>query len=184
MNYDRYANKIYEWNKSVGWWDDPDRCLFQTLQLVSTEIAEATEGERKDLMDDHVPHRKMGEVELADALIRLLDFGAHLNLKFEWKVDGHGWTKEACTIGKKHLAINLVLMELVKAYAMFTDEGCSGEKEALMNLFYSMLIQTIADCAESLGYDLEGATVDKMLYNTERLDHKRENRAASNGKKF
>jgi hypothetical protein len=184
MNYDRYGTKIYDWNKSVGWWDDPDRCLFQTLQLVSTEIAEATEGERKDLMDDHITHRKMGEVELADALIRLLDFGAHLNLNFDWKVDGHGWATEACTIGKKHLAINMVLMELVRAYAMYTDEGCEGEKEALMTLFYSMVIQTIANVAESLGYDLEGATNDKMVYNTTRLDHKREARAHFDGKKF
>jgi len=184
MNYDRYAHKIYEWNKTVGWWDDPDRCLYQTLQLVSTEIAEATEGERKDLWDTHLPDRKMGEVELADALIRLLDFGAHLNLKFDWKVDGHGWATEACTIGKKHLAINMCLMELVRAYVMFSDKGCAGEKEALMILFYSMTIQTIANVAESQGYNLEAATNDKMIYNTERLDHKRENRAASNGKKF
>jgi hypothetical protein len=28
---------------------------------------------RKDLMDDHLPHRKMAEVELADAVIRICD---------------------------------------------------------------------------------------------------------------
>ncbi len=32
------------------------------------------EGERKDLMDDKLPHRKMAEVELADALIRIFDY--------------------------------------------------------------------------------------------------------------
>lgn len=42
--------------------------------LVVSEIAEAMEGERKDLMDDHLPHRKMAEVELADALIRIFDY--------------------------------------------------------------------------------------------------------------
>ncbi|TOM56066.1 hypothetical protein CGH73_27540, partial [Vibrio parahaemolyticus] len=26
------------------------------------------------LMDDHLPHRKMAEVELADAVIRILDY--------------------------------------------------------------------------------------------------------------
>ena len=36
--------------------------------LIVSEIAEAMEGERKDLMDDKLPHRKMAEVELADAL--------------------------------------------------------------------------------------------------------------------
>ncbi len=32
------------------------------------------EGERKDLMDDHIKHRKMAEVELADAVIRIADY--------------------------------------------------------------------------------------------------------------
>lgn len=31
------------------------------------------EGDRKGLMDDHLPHRTMFEVELADAVIRIFD---------------------------------------------------------------------------------------------------------------
>lgn len=46
--------------------------------LVVTEIAEATEGYRKNLMDDKLPHRTMVEVELADALIRILDLAGAL----------------------------------------------------------------------------------------------------------
>jgi len=50
-----------------------ERCM-----LIVTEIAEAFEGERKNLMDDKLPHRKMAEVELADALIRIFDYaGEH-----------------------------------------------------------------------------------------------------------
>lgn len=46
--------------------------------LMVSEIAEAMEGERKDLMDDHLPGRKMAEVEMADAVIRIADYcGAH-----------------------------------------------------------------------------------------------------------
>lgn len=43
------------------------------LLLVVTEIAEACEGDRKNLMDDHLPHRPMRDVELADAVIRIFD---------------------------------------------------------------------------------------------------------------
>lgn len=43
------------------------------LLLIVTEIAEACEGDRKNLMDDHLPHRPMREVELADAVIRIFD---------------------------------------------------------------------------------------------------------------
>jgi hypothetical protein len=46
----------------------------EQLMLIVSEIAEAMEGERKDLMDDKLPHRKMAEVELADAFIRILDY--------------------------------------------------------------------------------------------------------------
>ena len=38
------------------------------------------EGDRKDLMDDKLPHRKMLEVELADALIRIHDLAGFLGL--------------------------------------------------------------------------------------------------------
>jgi hypothetical protein len=184
MNYDRYAKTIYAWNLQVGWWDDPNRCLYQTLQLVSTEVAEATEGERKDLMDDHIPTRKMGEVELADALIRILDFGAHMKLKVSSTMQGHEWASEEGTIGKKHLAINRMLMTLVEAYEEYDECNNMGDSTTMMGLCYSCTIHTIADVAKFQGYDLEAATIDKMLYNQTRLDHTREHRAHFDGKKF
>ena len=68
--------------KSAGWWDREitwetvPRCLM----LIVSEVSEAMEGDRKDLMDDKLPHRKMVEVELADALIRITDLAGALNL--------------------------------------------------------------------------------------------------------
>ncbi len=62
------------------WWQDPstkrpiERNRAELLMLMVSELAEAMEGERKDLMDDKLPHRKMAEVELADALIRIFDY--------------------------------------------------------------------------------------------------------------
>jgi hypothetical protein len=47
--------------------------VTQKLCLIHSEVSEAMEGFRKDLMDDKLPHRKMGEVELADAVIRCFD---------------------------------------------------------------------------------------------------------------
>jgi len=72
---------IFEANLHRGWWTDINtgtstvdtRSVPEVLMLIVTEIAEAMEGHRKDLMDDHLPHRKMLEVELADAMIRIMD---------------------------------------------------------------------------------------------------------------
>lgn len=49
--------------------------IIAQIMLVVTELAEAVEGLRKDLMDDKVPTRKMVEVELADSVIRVLNIG-------------------------------------------------------------------------------------------------------------
>jgi NTP pyrophosphatase (non-canonical NTP hydrolase) len=62
------------------WWHDPatgvrlDRNKGELLALVHSEVSECLEGERKGLMDTHLPHRKMAEVELADILIRVFDY--------------------------------------------------------------------------------------------------------------
>lgn len=65
----------------AGWWTDlktgEDQRVVnnvpEKLMLTVSELAEAMEGHRKNLMDDKLPHRKMIEVELADALIRIFD---------------------------------------------------------------------------------------------------------------
>jgi len=60
------------------WWIDIhtqqplNRNIGELLMLVVSEIAEAMEGHRKNLRDDHLPDRSMIEVELADAMIRIL----------------------------------------------------------------------------------------------------------------
>lgn len=106
--------------RRAGWWTDLEtgesligkRNVPEMLCLIHSEISEAMEGHRKNLMDDKLPHRKMIEVELADAMIR------------------------------------------------------------------------IGDLAASLGMDLGGAVLEKLVYNAERADHKPENRIKEGGKSF
>lgn len=70
----------YEISYNAGWHTDLktgellNRNKGEMLCLIHSEISEAMEGERKSLMDDHLPHRSMAEVELADAVIRIADY--------------------------------------------------------------------------------------------------------------
>jgi NTP pyrophosphatase (non-canonical NTP hydrolase) len=60
-----------------------DRNTGELLMLIVSELAEAMEGHRKDLQDDKLPHRKMFEVELADALIRIFDLAGARGLDLQ-----------------------------------------------------------------------------------------------------
>jgi len=75
----------YKASWDAGWHTDietglmKDRNKGEMLCLVHSEISEAMEGERKGLMDDHLPDRRMAEVELADAVIRIMDYAGRFN---------------------------------------------------------------------------------------------------------
>lgn len=54
--------------------------VAQKLCLTHSEVSEGMEGHRKGLMDDKLTERSMLEVELADAVIRIMDLCGALNL--------------------------------------------------------------------------------------------------------
>jgi NTP pyrophosphatase (non-canonical NTP hydrolase) len=64
---------------AAGWYTDLEtgepkkRNFGEVIALMHSELSEALEGYRKDLMDDHLPDRKSMEVELADCVIRIFD---------------------------------------------------------------------------------------------------------------
>ena len=73
---------IHSLAKQAGWWTDlktgksitENPLTFSNkLCLIHSEVSECLEGDRKNLMDDKLPHRKMAEVELADVVIRAFD---------------------------------------------------------------------------------------------------------------
>ena len=102
----------------AGWYNDPqtgepiERNFGEVVALMHSELSEALEADRKNLMDDKLTHRPGVEVEFADCLIRIFD-----------------------------------------------------------------------TCA-ARGYDLAGAIIEKNRFNQQRADHKPENRALDNGKKY
>lgn len=69
-------------SKDAGWWTDlttgepldPIKLGPEKIALMHSELSEALEGLRKGQMDDKLSHRPMAEVELADCIIRALDW--------------------------------------------------------------------------------------------------------------
>ena len=174
---DQLSFQIHLDNVKAGWWDNPHECLYQKMQLISTEIAEATEGARKDLMDDHLPHRKMEEVELADTLIRVLDLGGKLNLTVAERRETHYYCHTLNTKGQQHLGLTECLIKLASIYD--GDHSPAG-----LNRAYTDLITNILTVADNAGYCLQDAVSEKLAYNKQRADHKQENRNKEGGKKF
>lgn len=74
------CNDVHQRNVQAGWWNDLvtgeplDRNPGELIALCHSELSEALEGVRKNLMDDKLPHRKMEEVEMADCVIRIADY--------------------------------------------------------------------------------------------------------------
>ena len=170
-----------------------DRCIYRTLQLVNTEISEATEGERKNLMDDHLPHRKMGEVELADALIRLLDLGG----RYEWgylgglyeiddtlQFDNHFLLSDVRDLydpGSQHFVATEAVVDLGRAVRKY---GTGSDLELRVDTAYTRAINTLLFIGHCCAYDVTGALEEKFQYNKTRADHQRAARDAAGGKKF
>ena len=80
QDFTHHANKHWWQDLETGERLNAKKLVPEKLMLIVSELSEAMEGHRKGLMDDKLPHRRMLEVELADALIRLLDLAGALDL--------------------------------------------------------------------------------------------------------
>jgi len=101
------------------WWHDEngkrlDRNVGELLMLNVSELAEAMEGHRKGLRDDHLPQYPMFDCEIADTLIRAFDMaGSQLmshpigevfarKLEYNRTRADHKWEARNAVGGKKY----------------------------------------------------------------------------------
>lgn len=72
--------RAHQININNGWWEK-DRNPYELIALMHTELAEGTEALRHGcpVSDKIAPHGNLEE-EMADVIIRIMDFGAGRNL--------------------------------------------------------------------------------------------------------
>ena len=70
---------VHETANNAGWYRNPETGepielnFGEVVALMHSELSEALEADRKELMDDKLPHRPGAEVEFADCVIRIMD---------------------------------------------------------------------------------------------------------------
>ncbi len=106
MNLNQLAEQIYQNNKAQGFWDK-ERNFGEFIALVHSELSEALECHRKNkpkantsnFYDEHITLKGLSykktfetdikdtvEDELADTIIRVLDYCGANNIDIDWHV--------------------------------------------------------------------------------------------------
>lgn len=185
MGYDfqEQADRVHEAN--TKWWHDLhtgeklDLNLGERLMLAISELSEAMEGARKNLMDDHLPSYPMFQVEIADCLIRMLD----MTVGYRWGLDN---TRIMQVINEPEIPTEnvgeqlfLVSSLIIALYSMdLEDEGLDRR------LMASVVIGMLFSLAIHHHFNLWSVYEAKMRYNATRHDHTREGRLEAHGKRW
>lgn len=168
------------------WWHDIDTGepldldRGERIFLVMSELVEAGEAYRKNLMDDHLPQYKGEVVEIADTLIRLFDmrygygyYQVHQPGECALKATGRGNVLGA-------LAEIAFKLEAVH-FLMYTEPN----EPALHAMAIDQVIEAVFNYAWWRGYGgiLREVYEAKAEYNMRRIDHTHEHRRGEHGKK-
>lgn len=186
MDLQQKAQDVHTAN--AKWWIDLEtgeplkRNFGEMMMLVVTELAEALEGHRKNKMDDKLPHRKMAEVEVADALIRLLDIAAGTGVIFS-----DSWTTQRMTVpenfGEGLLHLTDMVTNIYDAHCRAEATQRAEDEGRYFGRFWQAINGVLA-FAQHHGLDIWGAYEEKMAYNAVRVDHTLEHRRSAEGKKY
>lgn len=129
-------------------------------------------------MDDHLPHRPMAEVEMADTLIRLLDCAGAWNVRL---IAFQHTRSVSANRGEAIFNIHHYVNGIGAYVPVFPLSDL--DRDWLSRAVSEAIFAVMSYCFV-FDYDLLGAYEEKMEYNRNRADHKLEARRAAGGKAF
>lgn len=150
-------------------------------------------------MDNHLPSVPMAHAEIADVMIRALDFAGRYGWEFqpldpnktparlyEFLCMVQGDTPPAV----KHLGLTGINCAMARSlhqrYLQVSNIPLDeeGNYKIAKPAEYDYLVYACMYMAEAEGFDLDLLVRDKLIYNKKRADHKREAREQATGKKY
>lgn len=197
-NIGELADQCHQVAVDCGWWTDlttGERIIRDRgtlLMLCVSEVSEAIEAWEMRAMDDKLTGRRGVEVELADLLIRVLDFIPGLGYRDEF-VDATGLlTRQNVPFfgsdgGPPGPARFLGIIRHL-AVAMEYDRKNQPSKRFPhlpgLVVHTAQSVRATLRLGSLLGVNLYDAMQEKLAYNRTRWDHKIEARRAAGGKAY
>lgn len=156
------AKQVHADNVAKGFWPDNvhDRNVGEALMLVVSEIAEAHEGTITQWADEKVPEFQEFDVEIGDAMIRVMDLASAHDIDLETVNESFMPNLDRFTDIDSDL--NVVVKAAVAALEGHRKNDATRFYVGIQGLFYALL----AVCEK---YAVDMACIDaKLAYNRSR----------------
>lgn len=183
-NLSMLGEEAYRASFKAGWWHDPttgalkERNRGEMMMLMISELAEMHKGIRDGGMDEHLPQYSSAMVEAGDFLIRIGDF-VH-GFGFDLGAKAHEWTDDVVSVHTGVVGAMCAVADAMEYDRKGNLPACAAE------LARAALI-VVSFASAFLGGSRGGLFIvahEKIAYNSQRADHKRENRLREGGKAY